>query len=54
MVRPGSVSPRRWQEEGALRTTLRNWIIQAAFALGADPAALARHYPPHARGDRSP
>lgn len=40
-----SVSARRWRDEGVLRATLRNWIIQAAFVCGADPRRLARHYP---------
>ena len=44
-----AVSARRWRDEGVLRATLRNWIIQAAFLLGADPARLARHYPRAAR-----
>jgi hypothetical protein len=48
------VSPRRWQREGPLRATLRNWILRAAYACGADPARLARRYAPHAEdpGDR--
>ncbi|MCK6446376.1 MAG: TIGR04283 family arsenosugar biosynthesis glycosyltransferase [Planctomycetes bacterium] len=41
------ISARRWQREGALRTTLRNWMLMLAFAAGADPVRLARHYPPH-------
>lgn len=40
------VSARRWQREGALRATLRNWMLVALFALGARPAQLARLYPP--------
>jgi rSAM/selenodomain-associated transferase 2 len=40
-----AVSARRWRDEGVLRATLRNWIIQAAFVLGADPRRLARLYP---------
>jgi rSAM/selenodomain-associated transferase 2 len=45
-----AVSARRWRAEGALRATLRNWIIQAAFLCGADPGRLARRYPPAPRG----
>ncbi|MBI5434532.1 MAG: TIGR04283 family arsenosugar biosynthesis glycosyltransferase [Planctomycetes bacterium] len=41
------VSARRWQREGALRATLRNWMLMAAFLAGADPARLVRRYPPH-------
>ena len=45
-----AVSVRRWREEGVLRATLRNWIIQVAWLLGADPRRLARHYPRATRG----
>ncbi len=38
------VSPRRWQREGALRRTLRNWHLTLRYAAGADPARLARAY----------
>jgi rSAM/selenodomain-associated transferase 2 len=41
------VSARRWQREGALRATLRNWILSAAYAAGASPERLQRHYAPH-------
>lgn len=44
------VSARRWRDEGVLRATARNWIIQTAFVLGADPRRLARHYPRTPRG----
>jgi len=44
------VSARRWRDEGVLRATARNWIIQVAFVLGADPRRLARHYPRTPRG----
>jgi glycosyltransferase involved in cell wall biosynthesis len=40
------VSARRWKREGALRATLRNWMLCLAYAAGADPARLARRYPP--------
>lgn len=42
-----AVSPRRWQREGALRATLRNWMLTSAYFAGANPAALARWYRPH-------
>ena len=38
-------SGRRWDREGAWRTILLMWRLRAAWALGADPAALARRYP---------
>lgn len=37
-------SSRRWEENGIARTVLRMWYLRAAFALGADPAALDRAY----------
>jgi rSAM/selenodomain-associated transferase 2 len=45
-----AVSARRWQREGPLRATARNWILRAAYAWGADPARLARRYAPHSPG----
>jgi rSAM/selenodomain-associated transferase 2 len=45
------VSARRWKREGALRATLRNWMLSIAYAAGANPERLARLYPPPA--DRS-
>lgn len=44
---PLYVSARRWQRYGAVRQTLRNWSILAAWALGAHPARLARFYRRH-------
>jgi rSAM/selenodomain-associated transferase 2 len=35
---------RRWDTQGAWRTILRMWWLRAAYALGADPARLARRY----------
>ena len=40
------VSPRRWQQVGLVRQTLRNWALTAAAALGASPDRLATFYPP--------
>jgi rSAM/selenodomain-associated transferase 2 len=46
-------SSRRWEEGGVLRTVLMMWRLRLAYALGADPARLARRYhrdpPRHAR-----
>ncbi|MHB8770730.1 MAG: TIGR04283 family arsenosugar biosynthesis glycosyltransferase [Syntrophales bacterium] len=44
-----STSARRWEREGVLFTTLRNWVLVALFFLGADPRRLARWYRPHRR-----
>jgi rSAM/selenodomain-associated transferase 2 len=37
-------SGRRWERHGTLRTVLLMWRLRLAFALGADPGALARAY----------
>jgi len=37
-------SPRRWRRHGLVGTTLRNWSIQALYALGVSPERLARTY----------
>jgi rSAM/selenodomain-associated transferase 2 len=37
-------SARRWNERGVLRTVLLMWRLRLAYALGAEPAALARRY----------
>jgi rSAM/selenodomain-associated transferase 2 len=39
-----STSPRRWQRRGVLRTIVLMWRLRLAYALGADPARLARRY----------
>jgi len=41
---PVTTSGRRWERHGVLRTVLRMWWLRAAYAIGADPARLARHY----------
>lgn len=37
-------SSRRWEAHGLLPTVWRMWRLRLAFALGADPAHLARQY----------
>jgi rSAM/selenodomain-associated transferase 2 len=39
-------SPRRWESEGILYCTLRNWMLMILFACNVPTAALARFYPP--------
>jgi rSAM/selenodomain-associated transferase 2 len=39
------VSPRRWQREGIVRQTLRNWSLLAESALGVSTQRLASYYP---------
>jgi uncharacterized protein len=41
-----TVSPRRWEKEGVLRCTLRNWSLMTMYFLGVHPRALARWYRP--------
>jgi len=40
------ISPRRWEREGRLRRTLKNWCLTALWMAGVAPDRLARHYPP--------
>ena len=40
-------SARRWEQEGILFTTLRNWSLVILFLCGVDARRLARWYPPH-------
>jgi len=37
-------SSRRWENHGILRTIVLMWRLRLAYALGADPAVLARRY----------
>ena len=37
-------SGRRWEKHGTLRTIVLMWRLRLAYALGADPARLARRY----------
>jgi rSAM/selenodomain-associated transferase 2 len=39
------VSPRRWQRQGVVRQTLRNWALTALAAGGVHPDRLAPYYP---------
>jgi rSAM/selenodomain-associated transferase 2 len=39
------VSPRRWQQAGLVRQTLRNWTLTGLAAAGVHPDRLARFYP---------
>ena len=41
---PVTVSARRWQKRGVLKTTLMNQVIIAAWRLGVSPDRLARWY----------
>ncbi len=39
------VSPRRWQQVGLVRQTLRNWTLTALALAGVAPDRLAQYYP---------
>ncbi len=39
-----ATSSRRWDSEGIVRCTLRNWLLQALYPLGVSPHTLARFY----------
>jgi len=41
---PLTVSARRWQKRGVLRTTLRNWLLLTAYFCGISPEKLANFY----------
>ena len=41
---PLHISARRWQKQGVMRQTLRNWALIAALWLGVSPDRLARFY----------
>lgn len=38
-------APRRWEQENAVRTTLRNWRLMVLYKLGVSPFRLVREYP---------
>lgn len=40
------VSARRWEKEGIVRCTLRNWSLILLYSLGISPQTLARWYRP--------
>ncbi|MCK5255532.1 MAG: glycosyl transferase family 2, partial [Deltaproteobacteria bacterium] len=37
-------SPRRWEKEGIIFCTLRNWIILTLYMIGISPSKLAKYY----------
>ena len=47
MPGPVAVSPRRWQRQGVIRQTLRNWSLVSRHWLGESPESLAGEYPRH-------
>lgn len=41
---PVVTSPRRWEKEGLIQCTLRNWMLISLYLLGEKPETLARFY----------
>ena len=41
---PVMTSPRRWEAEGVVFGTLRNWMLISLYSFGVDPKKLARFY----------
>ncbi|MFT6831172.1 MAG: glycosyltransferase involved in cell wall biosynthesis [Planctomycetota bacterium] len=40
------ISARRWEEEGLLRSSVRNWILRGLYECGVSPERLVRMYRP--------
>jgi rSAM/selenodomain-associated transferase 2 len=45
---PVMASPRRWEQEGILRCTLRNWVLLWLYRSGVAPEVLVQWYRPSA------
>jgi len=43
-------SPRRWEKEGVIYCTLRNWTLQTLYLLGVSPEKLVNFYKSDYRG----
>lgn len=43
------VSARRWEQEGVLFCTFRNWLLLLLYALGMSPQKLSQWYRPHSK-----
>jgi hypothetical protein len=41
---PVTIDPRRWERNGVVTQTLRNWSIQTAYHCGVSPERLAKWY----------
>ncbi|MGA1791681.1 MAG: TIGR04283 family arsenosugar biosynthesis glycosyltransferase [bacterium] len=37
-------SPRRWEKEGIIRGTIRNWLIMSLYFMGVSPYRLSKFY----------
>lgn len=47
-------SPRRWEKEGILYCTLRNWLLMTLYTCGVPATALVRFYRPHGASAGTP
>ncbi len=50
---PARTSARRWEAEGPVRATLRNWRIMLAYRSGVSPKALRARYRPQSDIERA-
>jgi hypothetical protein len=39
-----STSPRRYEKEGVIFCTLRNWMLMSLYLLGVEPEKLVKYY----------
>ena len=46
-----ATSARRWEREGLVRCTLRNWALITLYLAGVSPDRLARYYQPDGSGE---
>ncbi len=37
-------APRRWEEEGLIYGTLRNWVLMILYLMGVSPHRLVKYY----------
>ena len=44
-----STAPRRWEREGIVYCTLRNWIVILLYYFGVSPQRLVHYYRPHGK-----
>ena len=44
-----STAPRRWEREGIIYCTLRNWIVLLLYYCGVSPQRLINYYKPHGK-----
>ena len=45
-------APRRWEEEGIVYCTVRNWILAVLYFLGVSPYTLQQYYRGHVRASK--